>query len=242
RTGGGRATPIWGERCMTISGCPVTAATWSLPAASPSTYGSFPRTTSSASAMRCSMASPPPCRLGAARSATTTSSCCGLTCVAGAEHRPRVPRDHRIVRRLPLVGLVLPRLRGLCRHTNRNSSDRPLVAPTLVRTDGRGRESRCRPLKFATMCWGPDIEAVHRVNQDRLRALAQQMWNRGANSMCDYSLMHVKSRPASVGDKLRTSNFGTGTRGFAAPSDPGTAVCVLPGTELAFNSEIAVYG
>src|SRR5262249_53565654 len=32
------------------------------------------------------------------------------------------------------------------------------------------------------------------------------------------------------------------TRGFAAPSDPGTAVCVLPGTELAFNSEIAVYG
>jgi len=60
--------------------------------------------------------------------------------------------------------------------------------------------------------------------------------------MCDYSLMHVKSRPASVGDKLRTSNFGTGTRGFAAPNDPSTAVCVLPGTELAFNSEIAVYG
>src|SRR5262249_39304014 len=87
RTGGGRATPIWGERCMTISGCPVTAATWSLPAASPSTYGGFPRTTSSASAMRCSMASRPPCRLGAARSATTTSSCCGLTCAAGAEHR-----------------------------------------------------------------------------------------------------------------------------------------------------------
>ena len=60
--------------------------------------------------------------------------------------------------------------------------------------------------------------------------------------MCDYSLMHVKSRPASVGDKLRTTNFGTGTRGFAAPSDPGTAVCVLPCTELAFDSEIAVYG
>src|SRR5262249_39695358 len=52
-----------------------------------------------------------------------------------------------------------------------------LVAPTLVRTDVRRRESRCHPLKFETMCWGPDIEAVHRVNQDRLRALAQQMWN-----------------------------------------------------------------
>src|SRR5262245_9105360 len=35
---------------------------------------------------------PPPCRLGAARSATTTSSCCGLTCAAGAEHRSRVPQ------------------------------------------------------------------------------------------------------------------------------------------------------
>ena len=57
--------------------------------------------------------------------------------------------------------------------------------------------------------------------------------------MCDYSLMHVKSRPASVGDKLRTSNFGTGTRGFAAPEDPTTAVCVMPGTELAFDREIA---
>jgi hypothetical protein len=60
--------------------------------------------------------------------------------------------------------------------------------------------------------------------------------------MCDYSLMHVKSRPANVGDKLRTSNFGTGTRGFAAPDDPTTAVCVLPGTELAFNADICVYG
>ena len=60
--------------------------------------------------------------------------------------------------------------------------------------------------------------------------------------MCDYSLMHVKSRPASIGDKLRTSNFGTGTRGFAAPGDPTTAVCVIPGTELAFSSAICVYG
>ena len=60
--------------------------------------------------------------------------------------------------------------------------------------------------------------------------------------MCDYSLMHVKSRPASVGDKLRTTNFGTGTRGFAGVNDPTTAVCVLPGTELAFDSEIRVYG
>jgi hypothetical protein len=52
--------------------------------------------------------------------------------------------------------------------------------------------------------------------------------------MCDYSLHSVKSRPAKVGDKLTTHNFNTGTRGFAAPEDASTAVCVLPGTELAF--------
>ena len=56
--------------------------------------------------------------------------------------------------------------------------------------------------------------------------------------MCDYSLHNVKSRPAKVGDKLTTHNFNTGTRGFAAPEDASTAVCVLPGTELAFASEV----
>jgi len=57
--------------------------------------------------------------------------------------------------------------------------------------------------------------------------------------MCDYSLLHVKSRAAKVGDKLTTHNFGTGTRGFAAPEDLTTAVCILPGTELAFAREIS---
>ncbi len=56
--------------------------------------------------------------------------------------------------------------------------------------------------------------------------------------MCDYSLHKVKSRPAKVGDKLTTRDFGTGTRGFAASEDASVAVCVLPGTELCFASEI----
>jgi hypothetical protein len=56
--------------------------------------------------------------------------------------------------------------------------------------------------------------------------------------MCDYSLHSIKSRPAKIGDKLTTRDFGTGTRGFAASEDPGVAVCVLPGTELAFAHEI----
>ena len=57
--------------------------------------------------------------------------------------------------------------------------------------------------------------------------------------MCDYSLHNVKSRPAKVGDKLRTHDFNTGTRGFAAPEDANTAVCVLPGTELAFAGKVS---
>src|SRR5258707_13532462 len=57
--------------------------------------------------------------------------------------------------------------------------------------------------------------------------------------MCDYSLHNVKSRAARVGDKLTTRNFGTGTRGFAPQEDSTTAVCVLPGTELAFSQDVA---
>ena len=57
--------------------------------------------------------------------------------------------------------------------------------------------------------------------------------------MCDFSLQSVRSRPAKVGDKLVTRDFGTGTRGFSAADDPGLAVCIMPGTELAFASEVA---
>ena len=56
--------------------------------------------------------------------------------------------------------------------------------------------------------------------------------------MCDYSLQSVRSRPAKIADKLVSRNFGTGTRGFCSPDDPNTAVCVLPGTELAFDNPI----
>jgi hypothetical protein len=60
--------------------------------------------------------------------------------------------------------------------------------------------------------------------------------------MCDYSLHHVASRAAKVGDKLVTANFvGTVTRGFAEVGEPNVAVCLLPGTELAFDREVTYY-
>ena len=52
--------------------------------------------------------------------------------------------------------------------------------------------------------------------------------------MCDFSLQSIKSRPAKIGDKLTTRDFGTGTRGFSASEDPSVAVCLRPGTELSF--------
>ena len=57
--------------------------------------------------------------------------------------------------------------------------------------------------------------------------------------MCDFSLQSVRSRPAKVGDKLITRDFGTGTRGFADADDHSTAVCLMPGTELAFAREVS---
>jgi hypothetical protein len=58
--------------------------------------------------------------------------------------------------------------------------------------------------------------------------------------MCDFSLHAVKSRPARVGDKLTTRDFGTGTRGFAAAEDANMAVCLLPGTELSFGEGVEI--
>jgi hypothetical protein len=60
--------------------------------------------------------------------------------------------------------------------------------------------------------------------------------------MCDYSLHAVQSRPAKVGEKLISSSFRmASTSGFAAPDNREIAVCLLPGTELAFEDNIKFY-
>ena len=56
--------------------------------------------------------------------------------------------------------------------------------------------------------------------------------------MCDYSLHAVASRPAKVGEMLITTSFSGGTRGFAAEGERNVAVCLLPGTELAFDQDV----
>ena len=72
----------------------------------------------------------------------------------------------------------------------------------------------------------------------------RQSLNTTGRAICDYSLQHVKSRAANVGDKLTVKDFGRGTRGFAdvsetdIPGDQAVAVCVLPGTEIAFEKPV----
>ena len=57
--------------------------------------------------------------------------------------------------------------------------------------------------------------------------------------MCDYSLHHVASRPAKVGDRLVSTRFiNTPTGGFSAIDNPNVAVCLLPGTEIAFEQDV----
>ena len=57
--------------------------------------------------------------------------------------------------------------------------------------------------------------------------------------MCDYSLHNVATRPARIEDKLVTTKFNNSiTRGFAAIGEPHVAVCLLPGTEIAFDENV----
>ena len=56
--------------------------------------------------------------------------------------------------------------------------------------------------------------------------------------MCDYSITASKTRDAEVGDKLIVTYFGS-SKGFAPQGDGTTAVCLRPGTELAFDSPVA---
>jgi hypothetical protein len=61
--------------------------------------------------------------------------------------------------------------------------------------------------------------------------------------MCDYSLHAVATRPAEVAETLVSTKFrGSVTRGFASPNDPQVAVCLRPGTEIAFEKDAQTGG
>jgi hypothetical protein len=92
-------------------------------------------------------------------------------------------------------------------------------------------EGRLAPTKVrhqalvGSLSEGQPIPAVHNKKRSTI--------------MCDYSLHHVATRPARIEDRLVTTTFhNTITRGFAAVADPRVAVCLMPGTELAFDRDV----
>jgi hypothetical protein len=61
--------------------------------------------------------------------------------------------------------------------------------------------------------------------------------------MCDYSLENLMTRPAKAGDKLKVTTFpASTTRGFSAVGEPEVAVCLCPGTEVAFDRPVEYDG
>ena len=61
--------------------------------------------------------------------------------------------------------------------------------------------------------------------------------------MCDYSLHAVATRPAEVAETLVSTRFqSTTTRGFASPDNLQVAVCLRPGTEIAFEKDAQTDG
>src|SRR5260370_2664327 len=121
----------------------------------------------------------------------------------------------------------------------------PNTLPVFGGNDPQGRFSGYNPLSLHTRSLAGYTIDMHDPSfwkrhpfcaiEFAVVGLSQE---RSSSAMCDFSLHNVKSRPAKVGDKLTTHNFNTGTCGFAAPEDSTTAVCILPGTELAFSAEV----
>src|SRR5215472_11400481 len=97
-----------------------------------------------------------------------------------------------------------------------------------------------------TACFGglrPELPngSEIRYHSRHFRSHLEKSWftGKGVPSMCDYSLHHLATRPARIEDKLVATKFPNSiTRGFAAAGEPHVAVCLLPGTEIAFDENV----
>jgi hypothetical protein len=83
--------------------------------------------------------------------------------------------------------------------------------------------------------------ATRRAQNVAIRPWRNAYWRTTAKEtcMCDYSLHQTATRQALVADQLVTATFENSfTRGFVALGDPEVAVCLQPGTEVAFEREV----
>jgi hypothetical protein len=115
------------------------------------------------------------------------------------------------------------------------------IAKSVFQVHGRARSSMCSRLtpRRGNMARGLTPQDRHGKlisfkQEDNQPGCSQE----GVVFMCDYSLHLVASRPAKIGDKLVTTKFNALTGGFAGVQEPTVAVCLLPGTEVAFETEV----
>src|SRR5215469_4896925 len=77
------------------------------------------------------------------------------------------------------------------------------------------------------------------MNRNKTWSLKGRLLEQRSPAMCDYSLHLVASRPAKVRDKLVVNSYVNSiTRGYSDVGQPDVAVCLLPGTELAFDDGV----
>jgi hypothetical protein len=92
------------------------------------------------------------------------------------------------------------------------------------------------------LAWPHEVVTRSPSGFDVIEQEGQPFWLFAAEEhfqMCDYSLQHVASRPAKIEDKLLVTKFNNSiTRGFAPVGEPHVAVCLLPGTEIAFEENV----
>ena len=74
---------------------------------------------------------------------------------------------------------------------------------------------------------------MRREKKKRKIWLAEGLSQRGRSEMCDYSLHSVKSRPAKVGDKLTTRDFGTGNH------EPSTVRLVVRKRDTSLSANVS---
>jgi hypothetical protein len=116
----------------------------------------------------------------------------------------------------------------------------PYVVSASLKAPEQGRYIPQEVESLRAFRAGGGHEIATAVGHDcKRRTTIPAVRDRGVPSMCDYSLQFVASRPAKVGDKLVSSKFRNSiTGGFAAVGEPNVAVCLLPGTEVAFENEV----
>jgi len=118
--------------------------------------------------------------------------------------------------------------------------------------DHVGRDARARRHEIATKAWlalpfvRMTTTTAVRSTRRRLRQMllvhsaCRLFTAQERHPMCDYSLHNVKTRAAQANDRLVSTTFRNSvTRGFAPVGDRDVAVCISPGTELAFASDVA---